>query len=52
MESVVYTYEIEGSETSKIETPSKWQVTGLFMGGDNWDEFKKSEYIGNIPVDQ
>jgi len=52
MESVVYTYQIEGSETTKIETPSKWQVTGLFMGGDNWDEFKKSEYIGNIPVDQ
>lgn len=52
MESVVYTYQKQDSKVPQIQDPSKWQVAGLFMGGDNWDEFSQSEYIDNIPVDQ
>jgi len=52
VESVVYAYRMENPAKPKMQAPLKWRVTGLFMGGDNWDAFRKSEYIGNIPVDQ
>ena len=52
MESVVYTYQIEGSEAPKETASLEWQITGPFLGGDNWDEFDKSGYISNIPVGQ
>jgi hypothetical protein len=46
MESVVYSYQVEEAKPIQINTPKEWRVTGLFMGGNNWEEFKKSKYIG------
>jgi hypothetical protein len=52
VESVVYTYRLDNSEPPKPQVLLKWQVTGLFMGSDNWEAFQKSEYIGDRPVGQ
>ena len=52
MESVVYSYRIPGTLAPKIQAPSKWQVTGLFMPG-SWEEFAKSQFTPpNAPVEQ
>lgn len=48
METVVYYYKIDGTEAARISAPAQWQVTGPFPGGDNWDAFKKSEFVESL----
>lgn len=48
METVVYYYKISGSSAPEVETPSEWQITGLFPGANNFDTFKKSEFVEEL----
>jgi len=49
METVVYTYRIPGTRAPEAQTPSQWQVTGLFPDAADWDTFQKREFVEDLP---
>ncbi len=50
METVVYTYQIDGVTPTAPLSPLTWHVTGPFRGCDSWEAFQKPGYIANLPV--
>jgi hypothetical protein len=50
MESVVFCYKKAGTTAPKLQTPSEWEVTGLYLYDSNWDRYKEAEYVKGVPV--
>ena len=50
MESVVYTYRIDGTEAPTMQTPGQWQVAGLCSGANDWDGFQQAGFVEHLPA--
>ena len=48
MESVVYTYRIDGTEAPAIQAPRQWQLAGLCPGANDWNAFQQAGFVEQL----